>query len=843
MSCRTTPAGSAFTTFSRLEHGSTVSDVQCLSLFHSLRREYDASSMPQLGRDEYIAAVEDRRRAVMQSRTLTPARRVSVLSRLDAALTAETPDASTIYALQRLDRRVSSASHSIGGYIRTIAPRLGMTEEQVRERWDELQDQIDRSRTAGAPETFTDVNRRRAADTGLPTDHGTVHAVAVLEEQARRIEADRALEAEQRIVPTELLNQNSGIPGVRVTHLGFDQRIGRAEITIIDNDGRSQRLAYRNIDEATRQAWGSSAHPGEYWRDNIRGNPAYAYSDQIEADLESAAPRCGTCGQFANAAHSCPVQSEPRLLSRWRCSSRWSRQSVNLTQRLSDGTEHTVEQRISLPAIREFRDAFEAGPVKVDNIYEYISVFNPEINRHQYVHITGGVTVWKDTEGVMQFNTSALRCNCQQYREHNTCPHVATYLNAIRTRLVPPPRPRSVRTARTPEEREAILREQQRLAEEAARTDWTRQQETLEEARRTWRTDSEVIYSEDPDAFRADFDAAVEATAAKNGIPAIPYMRENVLDGLAQRGSGQAFGMEIEYEFPPTVNAREANQAIGRELFAAGLTFADTQQGYHAGAQRGFRDTHTDENGVGNWSWERDGSVNGGELVSPAMYDEPETWEKLEKAVEILRRHGAIATPRAGAHVHVGVGQMKENPAAHAELARLVTQHEDVMFRLASNPERGTHRLGHYTVPNNQVPPTGFQDIQSISRWQGGRARALNYGGVSGSDKDHVEFRIFDSTLDPGAMQAQIKLAVAMTAAAQRQASAGGTARGKEELGAHAARAKSRGRRRITDEEFVAESATTRSLLDTLFKRREDKAQLVAVFANTKWNKPRGGRR
>ena len=104
---------------------------------------------------------------------------------------------------------------------------------------------------------------------------------------------------------------------------------------------------------------------------------------------------------------------------------------------------------------------------------------------------------------------------------------------------------------------------------------------------------------------------------------------------------------------------------------------------------------------------------------------------------------------------------------------------------------------------------------------------------------DNVEFRIFDATLNPGAMQAQIKLALAMTTSAARIADAGiSTNRAKEPLGSHAERAKARNsRRRMTDEEVTADTATFRSFMDTIFTRHEDKKQLTALFASTKWAK------
>jgi hypothetical protein len=187
----------------------------------------------------------------------------------------------------------------------------------------------------------------------------------------------------------------------------------------------------------------------------------------------------------------------------------------------------------------------------------------------------------------------------------------------------------------------------------------------------------------------------------------------------------------------------------------------------------------------------------------------------------------------------------QSDPNKYAELARLMTQHEDVMLRLSAEPERGTHRNSSYSAPLYQVPPDGFSSISQARTWQGGRTRVLNFGGVEDPSSavnggptgasDHPEFRIFDSSLNIGVMQAQIKLAVAMTHAAARNADLGGTRRTKEVAGTHAARAKARGRRRMTAEDIAEDSATFRSLIDTLYRRKEDKDQIVALFAQNKW--------
>jgi hypothetical protein len=527
-------------------------------------------------------------------------------------------------------------------------------------------------------------------------------------------------------------------------------------------------------------------------------------------------------------------------------SSRWSRQEAPFRTYQNDGTEDMSRMGIALPAIREFREAWAAGPVTI-GLNEYVNGYD-ETGSWSWHSTRGDLLVYRDAEGNMAFNTTALTCNCAQYRANQHCRHIDLATSAVRARLNPAPRIPAARL--TPEQRAERLREGQERAEVAARTDWTRNEETLAEASRLWRSEAEVKYASDTEAFEQVYAAALDSRAAADNAVTVPYLRENALGGMATRGSGQAFGMEIEYEFPSSMTGsemRQAQESIGRELHAAGLASGPHQEGYGSSKRRGFRDTHLNADGSSNWSWERDGSVNGGEIVTPGMYDEPETWEKLEKATEILRRNGAVSSKRAGAHVHVGTAMYQGDPKKYSELARLMTQHEDVMFRLAADPNRGTHRNSSYSSPLNDVPTDGFADVGTARRWQGGRTRVLNLAAVHSSNgqpsdlaesqKDHPEFRIFDSSLHAGTMQTQIKLAVAMTHAAARIAAEGGSLRGKEKVGSHAERAKALGlgRRRMTGDVLADDTATFRSLLDTLFVRKVDKDQVVSLFAHTKW--------
>lgn len=867
MSCRSTNAGSAFTTFARLADGDGLSDVATLSAFHQLRREYQdrqqrgwlANSLEQAtSEDSYRYSLTNIREHITRSPHLTDARRASILARIDAALAdTNVPDRATIYALNGIRSTVSNQGRARLDFLRSYASTLDITMDAAQARWNELEDSIDRRRGATTPTSITDDIRTQASRNGLSNEDGSLHAFALMQEEARQALRNRLSEIPRRVVRERIAapatspdNEN-----LRVLEYGLDPRNGYLEIVVEDiSTGQVTEHAYQN--------WNYSFPPNSspeeitnFWFHNIRSRRWMEFQNNEDRLRAAAAPRCALCGQFSDTRHTCPdavtngVPVTRLAIGRYTGGANHvntSYQNVTVPVGVDEnGNPIADDVRVTLPVVTALRPAAATGSVLIEGISDYIYLRNPGSHVSNSGQISGDMAIVRNADGSTEYHTRGLQCNCREFVAAGRCAHLDAYAAAVRARLNPPARIPAAQL--TPEQRQERQAETQRRAEAAAASDWTRSEATLAEARRTWQEESEVSYSENSQAFLQDLQNAQNAMQAKNGLPAIPYMEENVLGGMATRESGQAFGMEIEYEFPPTMTREEiarAQRQIGQELFEAGLSGSAQQAGYGASKQRGFRDTHLNSDGTSNWSWERDGSVNGGELVTPGMFDEPETWQRLKKATEILRSHGAVPTVRAGAHVHVGTSMYNGDALKYAELAKLMTQHEDVMFRLAQEPVRGSHRQGRYASPLPKPPSGGWRDMSHIKQWQGGRGRVLNFGGVNPNAPatDHPEFRIFDSTLDPAVMQSQIKLAVAMTHAAARIADGVPTVRNKEQLGAHLERRKNK-RRAMNTEEIIADAATFRSFMDTLFTRAEDKAQLTALFAATKWVKPDSGNR
>jgi hypothetical protein len=125
-----------------------------------------------------------------------------------------------------------------------------------------------------------------------------------------------------------------------------------------------------------------------------------------------------------------------------------------------------------------------------------------------------------------------------------------------------------------------------------------------------------------------------------------------------------------------------------------------------------------------------------------------------------------------------------------------------------------------------------------------GHEVGINLQSVEGEDSDHIEFRHWDGTLNPSAIQAQVKMSAAMTVAAKRIADTHGTVpRPRESVGAHVLRQSVRDvpTAPLSEAEQVTDTASARAFIDTLFTRPQDKTQMAGLFALTHWQSRRPG--
>jgi len=324
-------------------------------------------------------------------------------------------------------------------------------------------------------------------------------------------------------------------------------------------------------------------------------------------------------------------------------------------------------------------------------------------------------------------------------------------------------------------------------------------------------------------AFQEEYNAARERRRA--GESPVPFLREDATGGLGARNGGRGFGVEIEFDLSGVTNRAAALRAIGRDLHAAGLTRGPAQTGYHSGRSNGYR----------QWSFERDSTVDG-EIVSPVLYDEPQSWDELAQVCDIVKRHGGTASARTGGHVHVSCGDYDHTVENHNRLLETAAGNEDTLYRLSQNPARRAHRGLAWCRPNRS-PSSGYRSIGEVHRYQGTHGVGVNFGSVAGNHTDHVEFRMWDGSLDPGVIQTQISLSLGITDAAFRRDT---PAASPEPIGTHRqANARLRRGERLGGQQWKDDTRSFRQLMDNVFWRESNKRQAAALFAVTRWQRSR----
>lgn len=325
--------------------------------------------------------------------------------------------------------------------------------------------------------------------------------------------------------------------------------------------------------------------------------------------------------------------------------------------------------------------------------------------------------------------------------------------------------------------------------------------------------DDNQFYSENPDEFTADFEAAELAP--------IPYEYENVLNG-----SDLTFGIELEF-----VNGD--SDAIARELYEMGICGNDRMAFYHS------RRT------PGKWALERDASVTrdgrGGELISPILTDTPETWRQIEIVCDVAKRHGATVDVQTGGHIHIGATDSLDGKRQRWRRFFKMSAGFEQFYTRLSGGEQGHFRGGHYaessmpqslrgitaSLPEREDIPSFRQRIAQLSN---GKYQRMNIGTFA--TKGTVEFRGFNGTLTPGIIQANVKYAAGVVHSAERSRIKG------SETDNIIPTASDRKRGRIINNYANNNRQTDAGMmaaLDAIFSRRSDKQHILSVVAKNRW--------
>lgn len=184
------------------------------------------------------------------------------------------------------------------------------------------------------------------------------------------------------------------------------------------------------------------------------------------------------------------------------------------------------------------------------------------------------------------------------------------------------------------------------------------------------------------------------------------------------------------------------------------------------------------------WTVKRDGSVQrGGELVSPPLnFDDPTQRAQVNTAVEALLRAGATTDPSAGIHVHVEAKNEDGSVFSGKQIAAVVRfayKFEDAIYRIASSGWE-TIRPGatSYARPIPEATAQAIMRAKTLGEienvWNGytigGRRNPLaqNHSRYTALNlrsffqRGTIEFRYFNSSVNPVRIQTYIALCVAI---------------------------------------------------------------------------------
>lgn len=816
MVCRSVPGTSVPMGLAKIE--TSLDDAQIQSLMHQLRHECD----PTFGRraaltagtvDEEEGLRQRWRRtcatlnaAIRQSSDLRPQRRAGLHARLDSATEPPPPDMQ--YACEGIRERAISADKQLTQLFRAAAAVEGIHEHEIRTRFAELRAEAPHGRQSRA----TPEERQRWQ--GLPLDPATRYALA-------RVVRPRAAGAPPGppVIPAAarepVLNPQS-----LVATIGYDPDSRRIEVEL--TDGRV--LAYRNTSQRILRGVRDAAEPDLSWQTWL-SRPEHRYPTAEVAQAYGERRRCPGCGQFCSLEHRClgpagelPRQrggGDPELLG------------LRSPEEPTPSTIRTEYIAVSDP----FQDPDNPRQVGI-RTYDLADLVEqlrysdddglliPLTAGNDHIDISGYVTVTLhgDQISVIAGDDSAvnaddrLRCSCSDAHGED-CNHIRDALGVLHRRIsqqyttgvadigaAAEDLARRHRAAGATPNAEPLSTctisyvQNPELFEADVAAALTRHPDQRV-AWRDPRTETDVIGDGSSDrrfGVELEFDVAADArpfgTVSGDeemaNVETVEYEQQVLghYDEEIKSSNGEwitkvRFGyhdetveeLQLDGDPEPTLQTTVITR-VGDALMNAELISDPQQRGYHSQRDDGYP-----SGALWNWSYESDTSVDGGEVVSPILSDQPQDWAALRSACDAIRAGDGAASYRTGSHITVSAPEFA-NDASKVNRLLAVTRYFADNLEVMSRA--GHDRTDDYAEPIESQPAAGYLSIRQALR-RVPRHSTINIGhlhddsGYEGLDNDcRIEYRLWDGSLEPGRIQAQVALSVALTDYASRTADA-----------------------------------------------------------------------
>lgn len=611
--------------------------------------------------------------------------------------------------------------------------------------------------------------------------------------------------------PLDVVLHTSSGTGERTAGIGYHEPSGRLEVLMADGTIR----AYRDLRGSADLGLTWPAHHLGGILSSIDASAGHRYPSKAAAAAAAYGTRCPTCGEWANDDHRCPTRyrysdaTPPRDVR--------AIDAVTLEQPAADG-EGPVRIRTYPPAqILDELDSTDNHTVIVP-----IRALIPAGRSHRYPDyydsgrslVEGTVLVTRRPEGDVDVfaDPAHLSCGCAAYTRDRDCRHLRLAPDAMTNLLNDPRGSYGARVA---------------AIHDSGSTDSGVAE--LPPDVSTFR------YSDDPARFRADIQATLDRPPAGR----VPFHHGDEAPVLYGYGASRRFGVELEfgsnddddsddddkdggyYSWGGQRDRDNTKDQVAYALYAADLSSTTSVHDYHHAADYGYS-----RRTWGGWTIEEDSTVTGAEVVSPILRDTPDSWKALRRACTTITDNGGFPDASVGSHVTISAPDYAGDADRLTQLLRFTRSHEpDLYVAACAGHGRSTSTFTGRTPP---APTLGYLSVSDIQSTQS-RYRTVNLSHIPDDTTDpttsadaRLEWRLWDGSLVPGRVQAQIRLSAAITDYCSRHH--------RTPPAADVTTAAVGGYLRPDHPDFDTQTLGIRTLIDTLFRRDQDKQQIMALW-------------
>ena len=801
---------------------SGLDDEQIQSLVHQLRHEYSdlhggQDQHADRGEPDAAQAAEgwSRVRRGLETQIeahplLRPQRRAGMLQRIRGAESAPPPD--MVYAAEQIRSRSIRSARLLEDHLAVEAARIGVPDAAALSTYDHGR----AAAPGGRQPRATSEQRSRWPD--LPLDPRTRHGLTALADRPDNPEGRRDLITD---------HPAPAVSGAEVSGVGYHLDSQRLEVLT----AHQSLLVYRAVPAEVAARISQGADPDAAFREQVMGNAAHQYRDATQAAAAGVRRRCPECGQYTGASHTC-LGEQGNALQQMSGSgvpgTPAAMTAVELGGQAGQLTTYPLEHIAG--DLEQHRDTPVLIPVAG-------STSGP-------TDIRGSLVAQIDAEDRVSTTGAYLWCSCEEYEPGRGCAHTTGAAGSLRTQL-----------AQAVQDRRRVAAQQVAAAvaaSAAARTDADRDSAADTSVDTSTPTAGGAVtqpavdslipeapnlstfsYAQDAGRF-ADVVRQVGERDVGERVPWLDGSQSPVLYGF---GADREFGVELEFDadhgqlsqplpiddrMNPAYRGRTYPGSVatlvgrvGQGMHEAGLTRHNQQDRYHSAVRTGYTRTVR-----GGWTYESDCSVAGGELVSPILSNTEEGWASVRRACEIITENGGRASASTGSHITISAQEQAGQAVRLTRFLRFMHHHQgDLHVMAAAGYDRGRSYADFLARPPQEGYGRIAQATQSIDRYS-----FVNVAHVAPSSQNRsgsrIEYRLWDGSIDPGRIQAQVRMSAALQDYSARDRSLEFTSE----------RA-SAGLINPDASDFADRTEQVRGLLDVLFRRDQDKEQAAALWA------------